>query len=288
MLFYNRAALKKAGVEPPSTDPNKRLTWAQLLALAKKVQDAGGAKWGLMFQQVDRYYQLQPLFESSGAGSGLTGGDLLTPAIDTDKWIQTAKWYADTFESGLSPRGIDASQTDTMFGSGDIAFFVGGSWAIPRWLKSGLKDFGVAPMPYFAGGKPVTPTGAWSWAVNPHSAHKDMANKFLQFATLTAKGSALTVENFPLPPANPGGFEIFSKKFIDNAPEGLKQQYEQIMNITSYELKNTAIVRPRTVGYVAFETVINQAFSDIRNGGDVGETLSAAQKQLSSSFRRLK
>ena len=47
-------------------------------------------------------------------------------------------------------------------------------------------------------------------------------------------------------------------------------------------------MRPRTIGYVAFETVMNKAFSDIRNGNDVADTLNSAERQLSSAFRRLK
>ncbi len=288
MLFYNRAALEAAGVEPPSSDPNERMTWAELIELAKKVQSAGGAKWGLMFQQIDRYYQLQPLFESSGAGPGLTGDDMLTPTIASDAWIKTAEWYGDLFESGLSPRGVTPAETDTMFGAGEFAFLVGGSWAIPRWASSGLTDFGVAPMPYFEGGEPATPTGAWSWAVNPNSDDAELAHKFLQFAALTPEGSALTVVNFPAPPVNPGGFETFVAKFIDGAPEGSEDVYQALMDITGHELANTAHVRPRSVGYVVFETVMNKAFSDIRNGNDARETLTSAENQLKSSFRRLK
>jgi multiple sugar transport system substrate-binding protein len=38
---------------------------------------------------------------------------------------------------------------------------------------------------------------------------------------------------------------------------------------------------------VAFEEVMNRAFSDIRNGADVKTTLEAAQAQLTSALSRL-
>ncbi|MBO0792558.1 MAG: extracellular solute-binding protein, partial [Ktedonobacteraceae bacterium] len=85
LLYYNTALLEKAGVTPPETDQDKRWTWEQLVAAAQKAQ-AGGAKWGFIFEQVSRYYQLQSLFESAGAGSGLTGQGLLTPAITSPGW----------------------------------------------------------------------------------------------------------------------------------------------------------------------------------------------------------
>ena len=97
LLFYNKDLLEKAGVEPPSTDPANRETWTQILEKAAAAQK-GGAEWGLTFQQVDRYYQLQMLFESAGAGPGLTGEGLLTPAVNTDGWVEVADWYRDTFE----------------------------------------------------------------------------------------------------------------------------------------------------------------------------------------------
>jgi multiple sugar transport system substrate-binding protein len=59
VLFYNKDLLQKAGITPPSGDPTGRLTWDQLLADARKAQQAG-ARWGFCFEQVDRYYQLQP------------------------------------------------------------------------------------------------------------------------------------------------------------------------------------------------------------------------------------
>ena len=42
-----------------------------------------------------------------------------------------------------------------------------------------------------------------------------------------------------------------------------------------------------SIGYVAFETVMNKAFSDIRNGSDVESTLKQAQQQLTSQLRRI-
>jgi multiple sugar transport system substrate-binding protein len=47
------------------------------------------------------------------------------------------------------------------------------------------------------------------------------------------------------------------------------------------------VSRPRSIGYVAFEEVMNRAFSDIRNGADVRSTLEQAQNQLTSALSRL-
>jgi multiple sugar transport system substrate-binding protein len=176
LLYFNRDLLKKAGLPEPSPKQADRLTWEQFVDQARKAK-AAGAKFGWTFQQVYRYYQLQPLFESAGAGPGLTGKDLLTPDITNDKWVKTAAWYGQQFAEGLSPRGVSPNQTYDLFINGEVAYYITGPWAISRFDAAKTLDYGVAPMPYFAGGKPVTPTGSWSLAINPHAANMEAAKK---------------------------------------------------------------------------------------------------------------
>lgn len=281
LLYFNRELLDAAGIAYPDPAPEDRLTWEQLIADAEAAQ-AAGATWGFMFQQVDRYYQLQPLFESAGAGSGLTGDDLLEPALTGEKWIETAQWYGDLFESGLAPRGVTPAQTDDLFERGELAYFVGGPWALNRFNQVDGLDYGVAPMPYFEGGEPVTPTGAWALGINPHAANLEGARKFAAFATLTAEGSYLTTVNFALMPTNAEGFERYQGRLAE-----MTEKVGPVLDIMVYEMANTAVVRPRSVGYVAFETEMNQAFGDIRNGADAAEVLEQTENRLARLLARL-
>ena len=86
LLYYNKKYLKKAGVADPSADPAQRETWEQVEADARKAQSAGGAKYGLLFDQLDTYYQLQPLPMSAGGGAGAKGAGNLTPDITNAGW----------------------------------------------------------------------------------------------------------------------------------------------------------------------------------------------------------
>jgi len=282
LLFYNRKLVKAAGIEFPSGDPSKRLTWDQLLEQAAAIQKAG-AKWGVEFQQVDRYYQLQMLFESAGAGPGLKGDGLMESNIASDGWIKTAQWYSDLFSKGLSPRGVTPEQTDDQFMNGEVAFMIGGPWAFGRYDAVKDLDYGVAPVPYFKDGKPVTPTGSWALALNPHSKHLDAARAFAEFASLNAEGNYLTVSANPLPPTNAEAFKTYANKIGSET-----DKIGPAIDIINYELKNSAVGRPRTIGYVTFETVMNKAFSDIRNGADVAGTLKAADQQLTRQLSRLR
>jgi multiple sugar transport system substrate-binding protein len=277
LLFYNKDLLDKAGIEYPSANPEKRLTWEELLPIAKAAQEAGAARWGFGFDQVDRYYQLQPLFESSGAGPGLTGKGLLTPELTGDKWVETATWYANLYSKGLAPRGIAPAEMPPLFVDGKVAFFVGGVWNIARFTRAGAR-FGVAPIPYFKGGKPVTATGSWAFGINPHGKNVEAVIDFAKFLSLTKEGASLLFGTTGQMPSQKQAFEGWVQQ--------RNKEAEGASELLSYELANTAVSRPRTIGYVAFEEVMNRTFSDIRNGADVRAALEQAQQQLTSVLGR--
>lgn len=175
---------------------------------AKKAQ-AAGAKWGLLFGQADRYYQLQPLYESSGAGPGLTGEGLLTPAVNTDKWVQTTDWYGKLFADGVAPRGVSFDQASSLFMNGQAVFYVDGPWQIANAVKAKDLHWGITPHPYFAGGKPVTPTDGWTIGVSPHSQHVKEATEFALFVAEN-KDVALNIAATSLPPASKEALPIWT------------------------------------------------------------------------------
>ena len=282
LLFFNRDLLKAGDIAPPSADPAERITWSGLIEKAVAAQEAG-AKWGFMFEQVDRYYQLQMLFESAGGGSGLTGDENLTVDITNDAWIKTAEWYGKTYADGISPRGVTPEQAADLFVNGELAFYVTGPWAFDRLNSVEGLDFGVALVPYFEGGKPVTPTGSWAISLNPHSEKLEAARMFAEYATLNAEGAYLTVSANPLPPTNAEAYKTYAAIIAEMTPK-----VGPAIDIITHESQNTAIGRPRSKGYVAYETIMNRAFSDIRNGSDVKSTLETAQKALERQLNRLK
>ena len=283
LMFFNLDLLTKAGVLPPAAAVSGRLTWDAVLDDARKAQK-GGSRWGLTFEQVDRYYQLQPLFESANAGSGLTGDGNLKPDITTPAWNKTAEWYSALFASGLSPRGVSPEQTPDLFANGQVAFFIGGPWNFDKFNAAFNLHYAVAAVPFFAGGRPATPTDSWAIGINPYAAHKDAAVKFAQFLTLDPEGNFLTVSANPLPPTNQKAYDRYLAR-IAALGHGIGPTAHDII---TYEIANTAVQRPRSVGYVAFEDIMNRAFSDIRNGANVPAVLEAGQSQLTSTLARIR
>jgi len=283
MLFYNKDVLAAAGIELPSADPADRWTWEQT-ADAGRAAQAAGSEFGLLLEQVEAYYQLQPLIESVGGGSGISGDEMLTADVTNDGWETAMDWYADTFASGLSPRGVGGFQTSPMFIDQKLPFFVGGPWDVGNFAANAKFNWGVAPQPYFEGGDEVTPTGSWSWGINTASKNKAAAKEFLEFAALDTAGNLATTAATTIIPAN-------TEAAAEYLPELEKlggENSARIADLITYEISNTAVARPVSVGYVQFESLINKAFADIRNGADVGDRLAQAEQQIEDAWSQLK
>ncbi|GAA5046816.1 multiple sugar transport system substrate-binding protein [Thermocatellispora tengchongensis] len=283
-LFYNAALLKKAGVTPPSRDPAQRWTWEQVAEAGKKAQEKAGAQWAVIPEQIEQFYQLQSLAESAGGGPGITGPDMLTPAITTDGWIKAMTWYHDLFANKLAPRGVGSFQTSPLFSEGKVAFFVGGPWDVGVFGAVKDLDWGIAPHPYFAGGKQVTPTGSWSWGINPASTQQAMARKFLEYASLDPEGNLLTTKNTTIIPSNKAAFDTYLPTLDALAGDKSKGVGE----ILTYDAGNTAVARPTSVGYIQFEEIMTKAFADIRNGADPRARLEKATGEIKTAWAQLR
>jgi multiple sugar transport system substrate-binding protein len=278
LLYYNKQLLAKAKVNAPSSKPQTRITWEQVTADAQKAKSAG-ARNGLIFDQVDRYYQLEPLPASLGGGPGLTGPGLLQADVANAAWNQAFTWYHNIFQQGVAPKGVNPEQTPALFAGGDTAFFAGGPWNAAAFDKDKAVDYGVAPFPTFAQGKPATSTDSWSTGISPFSKHKDAARKFLSYMTIDATGATLTTSNNI--PVQKEAFQTYLKGL------GAKgARYQQIADIIEYSLANTAVSRPVSVGYVDFESVINKALADIRNGAEPAARLTQANGEVDRALAK--
>lgn len=282
-LFYNKDLLRKAGLKPPGKDPGDRLTWEQVEANAKKAQHAG-AQWGLEFVQVGLYYQLEALPVSLGGSPGATGKDRLTPDVNGPEWVKAFQWYGKLFKEGVTPRGIAPNQQTTdMFLHGKIAYFASTPFLFGQLAQQHKFSWGFAPFPYFTGGKPVTPTGSWAFAINPFSKHKDAAAVFLKYLALDNDSSYAKYSTDPVLPAYKDAMSRTFALPAFKAPEAAGAQ-----QLTEYEQAHSAVNRVRTVGYLEFEDIVNSAFSDIANGTPAKEALDKAQSQLTRTWKKYK
>lgn len=278
VMYYNTKLLQAAGIALPSPDPTKRWTWEQTVDAAKKAQ-AAGAKWGLVIDQLSRIYQFLPLPESLGAGNGVKGTDNLTPDVTNPGWVKAATFYGSLFAQGLAPRGVPDAEVEGLFANGEVAFIVAGPWAAAQY-----KDvpFGITAHPYFAGGKPATPTGGYSLGINPNSPNKEAALAFIKYLSLDPEGGYLASKDQPVPTANIAALT----QYMAN-PAWHSANTEGVSDLMTYEIQNTAVNRPRTVGYVQFQSIMNQALADIASGQEPASRLAKASEDVTAAFSRL-
>lgn len=280
LLYYNKDLLAKAGLTNPSPAVTSRMTWDQLTRDAAKAK-AAGSTYGFLFGQFDRYYQLEPLPVQFGGSVGATGTGNLTPDITSDAWVKAFMWYGKLFADGVSPKGMTGTdQTDPAFLAGQAAYMVEGPWLLPQ-LQGSKINWGVAAQPMFAGGKPATPSGSWSLAINPFSKQKQAAKVFVKWMAVDEGSGYIKYRSNPELAANVDGKKVYFAKPVFASAEG-----KNAAKIIDFETSNTAVNRVSTVGYIEFETIMNQAFSDIHNGADAQKSLSAASDKLKTAWAK--
>ncbi len=280
VLYYNRDLLERAGVEFPSADIEDRWTWEQIVEAAQKVDALGDDIAGFQFDQVNRYYQLQPLPEGLGGGDGI-GEDGLAD-LTNPGWIEAFQWYQNLYgEWGIARRGTSPAETPELFAAGRTGFFVGGLWNIRANFQD-VEDlnYGVAPHPYFADGVPVTPTGSWHVGIWSHTRNPDAAADFVRWMTASIDIAEYWLEGHGQFPAH---VDLLEKIQTD---EQFAEQPLIAYRIAAYEAENTAVPRAATPGFFEFERGLNEAIEDIRNGVDVETALSDAEARINRALRR--
>ncbi|MPY65003.1 sugar ABC transporter substrate-binding protein [Streptomyces spongiae] len=147
-LYYNKAVLKKAGVDISSVTD-----WKSLTAAMAKVKKAG--KKGITFSAIgteEGSFQFLPWFWGSGAK--------LTE-LDSSQAVSALSLWKKWLDKGYAPNSvINNTQTTSWqeFASGDYAFAENGTWQLANAEKAGF-EYGVIPVPGASGGDAAAPTG---------------------------------------------------------------------------------------------------------------------------------
>ncbi len=276
VLFVNYDLLKDAGITVPG--PDDRWTWEQVLDAAQKVKTE--KVWGLTWEQVTATYQLLPLIQSLGGKAIGDDGLTVEGIIDSPEWIKALTFYGDCFNSyNVSPKS-DIPAAD-MFAAGNLAMFVGGPWDIRRFAGSDLGfEWGVSRNPYFEGGVAVTPTGSWHFGVNASSSHPNEAADFVAWLT-EGEGSGIwwSKDSYDFPA---------QLKLLDSIEtEPSFQEFPlAYMKTAAQEAKVNPVPRPVTPGYLEYDQILGNVFSDIRNGADPATVLKKAASQITIEMEK--
>jgi len=279
VLYYNKEMFKAAGIDAPTADPDKRWTWERVVDAGRKIAKPADNIWGFTFEQQERPYQLLPLGQSLGGVALSADGLKATGTLDGPAFVEAYSFMQKMYtEWKISPPGqFDTSLTPELFGSGKCAMLLGGTFVFDT-LKSKYPnlDFGVAAHPYFAKGKPVTPTGAWHFGVNPRTSQKEATAQFVR----DMLSDDMNVLWFKLRPYVPTLKSVWDKEAASFTSDMWK--------ITRRELESTALPRPATPGFREYEDALRVALRDLQSGGNVQQVLTAAAQKIDREVAKYK
>jgi ABC-type glycerol-3-phosphate transport system substrate-binding protein len=279
VLFYNKEMFKAAGIVPPSADPAARWTWEQVVDAGRKMAKPADNIWGFTFEQQERPYQLLPMGQSLGGTALSPDGFKSTGFIDGPGFVEGFTFMQKMYtEAKISPPGqFDPTLTPELFGAGKCAMMVAGTFVFDT-LKNKFPnlDFGVAPHPYFAKGKPVTPTGAWHFGVNARTQQKAAATQFVT----DMLSDDMNVLWFKLRPYVPTLNAVWDKEASAFTSD--------LWKIAKYDVQNTAIPRPATPGFREYEDILRVALRDIQSGAGVQSILTAAAQKIDREVAKYK
>lgn len=147
-LYYNKAVLDAAGVDPASVKD-----WASLDTALGKVKAAG--KKGITFAAIgteEGSFQFLPWFWGAGATlTDLSGPPAVAALTQWKSWL----------DQGYAPHSVVGNTQTTSwqeFATGEYAFAENGTWQLQNAKKAGF-PYGVIPIPGRTGGTAPAPTG---------------------------------------------------------------------------------------------------------------------------------
>lgn len=147
-MFVNTKVLADCGIEIPGPD----YTWDQFLADCQTIKDKGYTPIACSLFEVPHYW-----FEFCVMNNGTLANQLDIPADASDaagqKWCAALNDMKDLYEKGFFPANtLTATDAETvqLFGDGDAAFLIDGSWKVSYFMENypdSLGDYAISYVP---------------------------------------------------------------------------------------------------------------------------------------------
>jgi raffinose/stachyose/melibiose transport system substrate-binding protein len=186
-LFYNKALLDKAGVQPPRTlaDMTAMVEPLKAIGAAPMVHPGGETSWNPLLVM-----WIQPMLVNNQPmefTQRLLKGDV---KYNGPEWIKTFEVIANLSRDGVLAPGSGALGMDAayqLFNQGKAAMFYTGSWSLPALTggksAGGGMDLHVTGLPLVENAAKAQPLIAFnSYAIAATSKNKDAAVKWLTYA----------------------------------------------------------------------------------------------------------
>jgi trehalose/maltose transport system substrate-binding protein len=270
ILYYRKDLLKKYGYKKPPA------TWAELGAMAKKIQDGERDTnknfYGFVYQG-NSYEGLTcdalEWIASSGGGNIIDNGKV---TIDNPKAVAILNLMR-SWVGTISPRGVtsyDEEGARNAFAGGNAAFLRNWPYAYAANATTPVKGkYDVTVLPHGAGSVSVGTVGGWQVGVSKYSKHQGAAIEWVRYLTspATQKFDAIYNTNVPTIPA------VAKDKAVVKANPYLKPAIATVKRVT----------RPaKYLGthYAQGSQIIYQGVNQILNGADAKSVLPGIESRL--------
>lgn len=154
-FFYNKAVMKKAGLDPEKP-PQTKDEYAAALAELKKSGQQGYWMTPFKFTGVLTFESLLWQF-----GGDLFNGDVTKAAYNSDAGVQALSWMVSMVTDGHSPKDVGQDADIIALKNGKNAFNWNGIWQINELSQVSGLEWGVAPLPQIG-----TQRAAWAGSHN--------------------------------------------------------------------------------------------------------------------------
>jgi trehalose/maltose transport system substrate-binding protein len=270
ILYYRTDLLKKYGYSGPPK------TWAQLGAMAQKIQDGERANnanfYGFVYQG-NAYEGLTcdalEWLASTGAGSIIDGGKV---TINNPRAVAILNLQR-SWVGKITPRGVTTYQegeSEKAFTAGNAAFMRNWPYAYAIGQDGPIKGkFNVTTLPKTGANAPVATVGGWQLGVSSFSKNPLAAVEFVRYMTGPAvqRFSAIYNSNVPTIP------KVAARADVRKVNPWLRPEVANVARVA----------RPsRLLGakYAQGSQIIYQGINQILNGQDAKNVLPGIAQRL--------
>jgi trehalose/maltose transport system substrate-binding protein len=274
ILYYRTDLLRKYGYKSPPK------TWAQLGAMAQKIQDGEQASnpnfYGFVYQG-NAYEGLTcdalEWLASSGGGHFVDNGKA---SIDNPRAVAMMNLQR-SWVGKITPRGVTTYQegeADQAFGAGNAAFMRNWPYAYAKSQTGPVKGkFDVTVLPHTGKNPSVGTVGGWQLGVSRFSKNQGAAIELVRYLTSARveRFNAIFNTNVPTIPA------VARDRAVRKANPYLKPEIANVARVT----------RPTILGtkYAQGSQIIYQGLNQILNGQDAKNVLPGVEQRLNRLLR---
>jgi len=256
-LYTRRSALEAIGVRIPA-GPDDAWSGSEFNEVLKSLaaRDPDGMVLDLKLNYSGEWftYAFSPLLQSAG-------GDLIDRSDyqSADGVLNGPQSVAamQALQSWFTQNYVDPNVDDDAFVGGRVALSWVGHWEYSRYAEALGEDLILLPLPDLGQGS-RTGQGSWVWGITKRSKDPQAVIRLLEFLLQPNEVLAMAAANGAVPATRTAIAR--SPLYGDKGP----------LQLFTRQLQGGfSVPRPQTPAYPVITSAFQQAFVDIRNGGDV-------------------